>query len=229
MHDNCENRRARGASSLDAEDEPRQLEQLRLEIADLRASRRRIVVAHDADRRDIERDFHAGVQQRLVGLAANLQLAEGSLETYPAATKALLMEMGGELGRTIQHARDIASRIYAPMLETGGLVPALRMAAAEANVRTRIDMPSGTAVESALASMVYMCCLDVFERAAPGASVTVILRTDDATTTFEMVVEGGGIDGASLPARDRVEALGGRLSFGTDAEGRTRIVGSVRA
>ena len=43
---------------------------------ELRASRKRLVVAADADRRMIERELHDGVQQHLVALAVNLQLAD---------------------------------------------------------------------------------------------------------------------------------------------------------
>lgn len=209
------------------DDEPPQLERLRLEIADVRASRRRIVLADDAERRSIERALHAGVQQQLVGLAANLQLAEGAVDDDPAAAKALLVEMGGELGRTIEHARSIASRIHPPLLDTGGLAPALRIAAANAGIRTRIDVPTGVLADlPELAGMVYLCCVDVFQRVPTGTTVTVTVRTDGATTRFEIVVE-GGLDAGSLPARDRVEALGGRLSLVPDADGRIRIVGSV--
>jgi signal transduction histidine kinase len=212
---------------LEHDDESLQVERLRLEIADLRASRRRIVLADDAERRSIERALHAGVQQQLVGLAANLQLAEGSVDVDPGATKALLVEIEGELGRTIEDARSIASRIHPPLLDTGGLAPALRVAAANAGVRTRIDVPAGAIADpSELARMVYFCCVDVFERVAPGTTVTVTVRTDP-TTGFEITGE-GGFDPGALPARDRIEALGCRLALEPDADGRTRLVGSLQ-
>jgi hypothetical protein len=113
------------------------------------------------------------------------------------------------------------------LLDTGGLAPALRMAAANAGIRTRIDVPTDVlACVPELAGMVYLCCIDVFQRVATGTTITVTVRTDDATTTFEIVVE-GGLPAGSLPARDRVEALGGWLSLVPDADGRIRIVGSV--
>ena len=45
------------------------LDGLRLEVAELRASRKRVVLAADDGRRRIERDLHEGVQQHLVALA----------------------------------------------------------------------------------------------------------------------------------------------------------------
>ena len=51
------------------------LEQLRLEAAALRASRNGSSWRPTIDRRLIERDLHAGVQQHLVALSVNLQRA----------------------------------------------------------------------------------------------------------------------------------------------------------
>ncbi len=42
---------------------------------DLQASRRRVVDAHDSERRRLERDIHDGAQQHLVALVVNLRLA----------------------------------------------------------------------------------------------------------------------------------------------------------
>jgi len=42
----------------------------------LRSSRARLVRADDDDRRAIERDLHAGLQQQLVALGVNIQLAQ---------------------------------------------------------------------------------------------------------------------------------------------------------
>ena len=78
------------------------LDRLRLEVEELRASRERLVLAADADRRRIERDFHDGPQQHLVALAVNLELARRLADADPAAAKALLNEMG----RDVQQALD---------------------------------------------------------------------------------------------------------------------------
>ncbi len=66
-------------------DVERELDGLRQEVAELRASRRRLALANDADRRRIERALHDGVQQELVGLAAHLEFAAGSMDADPAA------------------------------------------------------------------------------------------------------------------------------------------------
>ena len=56
----------------------------------LRASLRRLVLSTDADRRTIERDLHDGVQQHLVALAVQVQLAAQAADSDPATARALL-------------------------------------------------------------------------------------------------------------------------------------------
>ena len=131
MKVNCEGHRAGGGSlsTLHA-DQLQELEGLRLEVAKLRASLRRLTLVHDAESRSIERALHDGVQQQLVGLAADLELAAGSMDGDPARARELLAEMGLEMRRALEDAQALADRIYPPLLERGGLVPALRTAAA---------------------------------------------------------------------------------------------------
>src|SRR6202040_657635 len=50
--------------------------ELRARVAELQASRARIVEATDAERRRIERDLHDGTQQRLASIAMSLRLLE---------------------------------------------------------------------------------------------------------------------------------------------------------
>ena len=66
------------AASLALENSRLQAE-LRAQLAEVRASRARIVEAGDAERRRLERDLHDGAQQRLLGIRLALQLARGRL------------------------------------------------------------------------------------------------------------------------------------------------------
>ena len=68
-------------------DDMRAPDGLRVESDDLRASRKRLALAADAERRGLERALHDGVQQQLVGFAANLELAARSMDADPAAAK----------------------------------------------------------------------------------------------------------------------------------------------
>ena len=110
------------------------LDRLRLEVEELRASRERLVLAADAERRSIERELHDGPQQHLVALAVNLQLARRLADADPAAAKLLLEEMGRDVRQALDETGKLAHRIYPPLLEAGGLAAALRSAAVAVGV-----------------------------------------------------------------------------------------------
>src|SRR3954454_21916984 len=59
-------------------------------LAELRASRERLVSAGDAERRRLERNLHDGAQQRLVSVALQLRMARGRLRSDPALAEQLL-------------------------------------------------------------------------------------------------------------------------------------------
>src|SRR4029079_9997176 len=108
---------------------PDALDQLRAEIVELRALQGRLVLAADADRQQLERELHEGVQQHLVGVAVNLQLADSLLESNPVEAKKLVKEMGRDVQQALNEAAQLAQRIYAPLLEASGFAAALPGAA----------------------------------------------------------------------------------------------------
>lgn len=196
----------------------RELDELRLEVAELRASRARLLLAADAERRDIERALHDGLQQQLIGLAADLELASRSFETDPEAAMRHFAQVKRDVRQALEEMRTLASRIH-PALDAGGLGAALRFAAADAGVRTRIDVVVGTSIPSEVAAAVYFCCLDVFGRAA-GTTTTITVREEPGALAFEVVVD-GDVDAEGSPLRDRVEALGGSLVIRSEPGPRT--------
>jgi signal transduction histidine kinase len=202
-----------------------QFDALRREIGELRASRERLSMANDAERRSLERALHDGVQQLLVGLAANLEIATASIDADPEAAKQLLVEARRDTQQALEETRRLAHSIYPPLLEAGGLTVALRSAAAGANVPVRIDVAPGTAYPPEIAGAVYFCCLDLLEGVEAGTPVSIRVGGEAETLTFGIVAE-GEVDAERLPIRDRVEALGGRLTIERSGD-QTRAVGSL--
>jgi signal transduction histidine kinase len=201
------------------------LARLRLEVAELQASRERLVLAADADRRQIERELHDGLQQQLIGLAVSLQLARQRPAIDPSAMDALLEELGRDVQQAVEATGELAQRIYPPLLEAGGLAAAVRAAAVSAGVRTHVDVAAATDWPPAVAGAAYFCCLVVLERAGDGAQATVTVREEKEALVFEVVANVSG-DGLG-PLRDRVEALGGQLTITSEAAGGTRVSGSL--
>jgi signal transduction histidine kinase len=204
-----------------------EVDRLRLEVAELRASRRRLVLAADADRRMIERDLHEGVQQHLVALAVNLQLAGTLADDDPAAAKALLNEMGRDVQQALDETAQLAQRIYPPLLEAGGLAAALRFAAVSAGIRVSLEVAAGARYPPEVAGAIYWCCLEAFEHADTGAHATVTVREEEGAVAFEVVEDGSRSDAGLDRLRDRVEALGGRLTIRSEPGRSTRVSGSL--
>jgi signal transduction histidine kinase len=180
------------------------------------AKLRTLVLAADDDRRKIERALHDGVQQHLVALAVNLQLAQRLVDDDPAAAKALLDELGRDVSHALEEAAQLAQMIHPPLLESGGLAAALRAAASSAGVTSSVDVQTTATYPLEVVTTVYLCWLEALNGATVGAPVTISVRKAEGGLSFEI----GGCE--PLPDRllDRVEALGGQLeNTGTGVAG----------
>jgi signal transduction histidine kinase len=212
-------------------------ERLRVEIEDLHASRARLVAAADAERRAFERKLHDGVQQELVAFVVNLQLARGLCATDPTAAGALLDEIGRDARVALEGLRGLALEIYPPLLDTGGLVVALRSAAADAGIVTRVEAEVLPESRPELAATVYFCCLEALRNAAlhagAGVKATISVRIEEAAIVFEIADDGCGFvqgqppEGGLRRISDRVEALGGRLEIESEPGHGTHVWGSL--
>jgi hypothetical protein len=170
---------------------------------DLRALAARLLVVSDAERRRIEGDLHDGVQQDLVALAINLELARTLSDSDPAAAKKLLEEIRRDVQQTLDDVRVLARGIYPPILPARGLADALRLVPAQVNVTALGRYP--LEVEQT----VYFCCLELVTHTSGRATVRV--WDGEGTLCFE--VAGDGLDGGDLSiVRDRLIAVGGGLT-----------------
>jgi signal transduction histidine kinase len=209
---------------------------LRLELEELRASRARMAATADAELRRIERDLHDGVQQHLVALVVNLQLARQLAESDPPAAKTLLEEIGRDAREALEGVRELAAGIYPPLLL--GLAEALKAAASAAGIPSRVEVELPESYPSEVETAVYLCCrealLNTAEHAGVGARATVRAWAEQGALLFEVVDDGGGFDesahrrGAGLNGMsDRVGALGGRLTISSEPGRGTRVSGTI--
>jgi signal transduction histidine kinase len=190
--------------------------------AQLTASRARIVAAADHTRHRIERDLHDGAQQRLVSLALQLRSAQAA---PPEAGELVqrLGEVATEIGGVLDELREIARGLHPAVLAEGGLRPALKALAQRSAVPVRLDasvngrlpepieIAAYYVVAEALtntAKHAHACLVEVKVEVAAGDGVLRVCVSDDGRGGASFG-HGSGLVGL----KDRVEALGGRISL----------------
>jgi CheY-like chemotaxis protein len=199
------------------------------QIEELRASRKRLVLAAGADRGRIERELHDGPQQLLVALAVELQQARKLVDDHPAAAGVLIDEMSSQLQEAVDALRALAHRIHPPLLEAGGLRLALRTTAAMLDVPTRVEVSEEPTLPSPLAAAVYFSCADALEHLGENAKIAISVFQEEETVVFEIIADDSDwvtADADVTPMRDRLEALGGGLTIESEP-GHTSITGSL--
>jgi signal transduction histidine kinase len=206
-------------------------------MEDLEQSRRRIAEAAVHERARIERDLHDGAQQRLVALRINVALAAERFEADPEAGVAEIRELGFEVDRALEELRSIAHGVYPAVLADLGLAAALRSLGRHGALP--IHVADGGLERHAVdvESAVYFTCVEALQNAmkhAEGATgVWIRLRQSRDTLDFEVLDDGRGMPPHAEPGqglrnmRDRIEALGGRLTVDTRPGRGARVVGSV--
>src|SRR5262249_53402835 len=108
-------------------------------LAELRASRARIVEAGDAERRRLERNLHDGAQQRLVSLSLSLRLAQSRLAKDPAGAQEILAAASADLALALGEARERAGGPPPAVLTDRGLDAALESLASRAPLPVELD------------------------------------------------------------------------------------------
>jgi PAS domain S-box-containing protein len=187
--------------------------------ADLMASRARLVVAGDEQRRRLERNLHDGAQQRLVSAALKLRLARARLQTHPDVTAALLDDAASELDTGLEELREIARGLHPAILSDRGLRPALEALANRLIVDVGLDVADERLPEHSEATVYYIVseALTNVARHAAAERAHVSVTRDGGVLRCEISDDGrGGADPANgtgiVGLRDRAEAAGGTLS-----------------
>jgi signal transduction histidine kinase len=204
-----------------------QAQAAREKLDQVRASRSRIIEATDAERRRIERDLHDGVQQHVLGLAAQLTAAVHRTDD-PAAHEAFLEARDG-LREVLAKLRDLAHGIHPAVLTQGGLRPALEDVAERLPLPVRLTIPATRLSPAVEATAYYVACeaLANAVKHAQASSATVTVEIAGSELTMSIVDDGVG--GADSPGRgllnivDRVGAFDGEVTVVSPAGAGTRL------
>jgi signal transduction histidine kinase len=207
------------AAALTLENERLRAE-LFAKLAELQASRARLVEATESERRRIERDLHDGAQQRLVSIAMMLGLAESKLAGDRPLVGPVLREARDALALALEELRRLSQGIRPAILVERGLAAALDDLSRRAALPVRVEVAIAGRLPEQVEAAAYFVASEALTNAAKHShanAVRLCASHDDGTLTLEVADD--GIGGAG-PGRgsglrglaDRVEAIGGRLT-----------------
>jgi signal transduction histidine kinase len=208
------------AAALTLENERLRAELL-AKLAELQASRARLVEATESERRRIERDLHDGTQQRLVSIAMTLGLAESKLAGDRPNVGPVLREARDALALALEELRELTQGIRPAILVERGLGAALDDLSRRAALPVRLDvaLPEDRLPEQVETAAYFVASEALANAGKHSHASEVRLTALAAGETLALEVSDDGIGGAGGGAgsglrglADRVEAIGGRLT-----------------
>jgi signal transduction histidine kinase len=210
--------------------------ELQASIDDLRAARRRLVQAQDAERQRIERNLHDGAQQQLVALTVQLTLLEEAAED-PGEVRQLAGELRAGLHEALDDLRALARGIYPPLLADQGLAAAVQAQAGKAPLPVLVEADGIGRYQRDAEATAYFCILEALQNVAKYArasQATVALSCPDGHLRFTVSDDGDGFDTAKAThgtglqgMADRLAAVGGTLRIDSAPGSATTISGTL--
>jgi signal transduction histidine kinase len=187
--------------------------ELRAQLAELSASRRRLVHAGDEERRRLERRLRETVERRLIALARVLEDAQAG------AGSDALERAEERLARVRDELGALAAGLHPGGLDKGGLPRALESLVARSPVPVELSV-SAERLPEEIATAAYFVCSEAFANAikyAHASRVGISVHVDAGRV--RVVVGDDGVGGADPAAgtglrglADRLEALGGTFA-----------------
>ena len=222
------------ASGL-ALDNARLLVAQRAQLEELRASRARIVLAADAERRRIQRDLHDGIQHKLLAVSMRMdRVRPGPVRPGMTGRGVVSAEelavAASQLREVLAELRALTEGIHPPALAEQGLAAAMEVLAEGAPLPILVHVPSRRwpeHLERATYFVITEALANVYKHA--GASRAEV-RVDGDAHRLIVQISDDGIGGADLTRgtglrglHDRVAALNGVLRVDSPPRSGTRI------
>jgi signal transduction histidine kinase len=215
-------------------------EELVARADELQASRKRLIETQDAERRRLERDIHDGAQQHLVALTVNLRLAQTIGVHSPERATEVLARQVEPARVAIETLTSLSRGIYPSVLSDDGLVTALRSAVGSSAIPVAIEAGDVGRLPASIEAALYFCCMEAVQNAAKHSGAgTVTVRLGEGRDRWRLVVvdDGSGFDqsrvradgggGGLMNMRDRLDAVGGTVTFGSQSGEGTTVTAVV--
>ncbi len=177
---------------------------------DLDASRRRIILAADTERRRLEAALAREVLPAMNSLRADLVNAPEGVDEHTVAAYVAAATVG------LEALRELTRGIYSMLLTRSGLGAALSSFAERRGVAALLSIDPEVRTSryaERVEAAAYFCCLEALAR-DPGPDRVTVERAEDALV---ITIVGSTVDGLDrLGMADRVEAAGGELTETSD-------------
>lgn len=202
---------------------------LQVQLMEVTQSRARLLNAFESERRQLERDLHDGVQQRLTALIMSLGLARLELADGPGTARDLVAKAQEEVRATLAELRELVRGIHPQVLSDRGLGAALTALAERSPVPVELDCSLSERPPATVESAAYFVVSEALANVAKHGRATDI-RVSVGCERGRLIVEvrDDGIGGAD-PTRgsglvglaDRVSALQGEFTVSSPPGGPT--------
>jgi signal transduction histidine kinase len=207
------------------------------QLDELSASRVRLITAQDEERRRIERNLHDGIQQSVVALIAGLRLSRNRLGRGQLSDTDLA-ELQDQARETLADLRELAHGIHPQVLTDNGLVSAVESRTARFPIPLTILASDDVRHQrwspdtEAIAFYTVREALANVAKHSRATHATVTVSTTPGSLRVEIHDDGSGFDAASpngspgglANIRDRVGAVGGRVTVTSTPGHGTRLV-----
>jgi signal transduction histidine kinase len=199
--------------------------------AELTASRARVVATADETRRRIERDLHDGAQQRLASLLLQLRAAQAAVPPDLEQPDAELDRVARGLAAALEELRDYARGIHPALLAERGLGPAVKALGRRSTVPVEVELHTDGRLPEQVEVGAYYVISEALTNAAKHANASsVVVDVETSDDVLRVSVRDDGVGGADLARgsglvglKDRVAALGGRISLESPPGGGTSL------
>jgi signal transduction histidine kinase len=205
--------------------------EVRAQVAELNASRRRLLVAAGEERQRLEERLREGPERRL----ANLEEALSRVRPLPDGEANEHVERARtQLFRTREELQELARGLHPHELVEDGLAGALGSLAERAPVPVELDILAERLPPEHEAT-VYFFCAEALANVAKHASASrVELSVERRDGHVAVVISDDGVGGADTSGgtglqglADRVEALGGTLHVASPPGQGTRLSAEI--
>jgi signal transduction histidine kinase len=189
--------------------------EVRAQVTELEASRRRLLAVGDDERRRLEESLRAGALRRLTRLDALL----GEVHADEARE---------QLARTASELSALAAGLHPRELVEHGLAAALEALAARSPIPVDLAMRAQHLPDDVELTVFYVCseALTNVWKHANASRVSIAVERETSAVNIDVRDDGiGGAEPRSLA--DRVDAAGGRLDIDSPPGGGTHLTARV--